>query len=204
MSLRKSARYTGASNKRLYAIKKPRIIKIDKKMADLVQQIGRDRPTYGTRRMAVTQSRITTKPVNRKKMQKIYRFIGWIIPTKSKKEIVRSRKRPTPTRPNQLWQADMTYIWCDQDRWCYLFNVLDAFTREWVGYAFETRAVTDGAIAALTKALASKKPDCSKLVIRTDNGSQYISTQFDKTVKAYGVRQEFIHYHTHTRAKRSC
>ncbi len=47
MSLRKSARYVGASNKRLYAIKKPRIIKIDKKMADLVQQIGQDRPTYG-------------------------------------------------------------------------------------------------------------------------------------------------------------
>ena len=56
-------------------------------------------------------------------------------------------------------------------------------------------AVTDGAIIPLTKTLASKRPDCSKLVIRTDNGSQYILTQFDRAVKTYGVRQEFIHYH---------
>ena len=82
----------------------------------------------------------------------------------------------------------MTYIWCGQDRWCYLFNVLDAFTREWVGYAFEPRAVTDGTIVALTKALASKKPDCSNLVIRTYNGSKYILAQFGKSVKVYGVR----------------
>ncbi len=118
------------------------------------------------------------------------------MPAKPKKEIIRSRKRPKPAGPDQLWQADMTYIWCGQDRWCYLFNVLDAFTREWVGYAFESRAITDGAIAALTEALASKNQDCSNLVLRTDNGSQYILAQFDKAVKAYGVKQEFIHHHT--------
>ena len=44
--------------------------------------------------------------------------------------------------------------------------------------------------------MASKKPDCSKLVLRTYNGSQYILAQFGKAVKAYGVRPEFIHYHT--------
>ena len=118
------------------------------------------------------------------------------MPAKPKKEIIRSRKRPKPAGPDQLWQSDMTYIWCGQDRRGYLFNILDAFTREWVGYAFEPRAVTDGAIAALTEALASKKPDCSKLVLRTNNGSQYILAQFGKAVKAYGMRSEFIHYHT--------
>ena len=61
---------------------------------------------------------------------------------------------------------------------------------------FESRAITDGAIAILTEALTSKKPDCSKLVLRTDNGSQYVLAQFGKAVKAYGVRPEFIHYHT--------
>ena len=44
--------------------------------------------------------------------------------------------------------------------------------------------------------MTSKKPDCSKLVLRTDNGSQYVLAQFGKAVKAYDVRQEFIHYHT--------
>ena len=133
--------------------------------------------------MAATMSRITGKPVNCKKVKKIYHYLGWNVPAKPKKEIIRSRKRPKPAGQDQIWQADMTYIWCGQDRWCYLFNVLDAFTREWVRYAFESRAITDGAIAALTKALASQKLDCSKLVLRTDNGSQYILAQFAKAVK---------------------
>lgn len=48
------------------------------------------------------------------------------------------------------------------------------------GYAFDPRATTENAIAALTEALASVKPDCSKLVLRTDNGSQYASVKFAK------------------------
>ncbi len=61
-----------------------------------------------------------------------------------------------------------------------IYSASFVFTREWVGYAFGPRAVTDGAIAALTEDLASKKPDCSNLTLRTDNGSQYVSLQFDK------------------------
>ena len=102
LSLCKSARYTGASNKRLYAIKKPRVIGIDKEISKLVQQVASSRPTYGTRRMAATMSRITGKPVNRKKIKKIYHYLGCSVPAKPKKEIIRSRKRPKPTGPDQL------------------------------------------------------------------------------------------------------
>ncbi len=49
-----------------------------------------------------------------------------------------------------------------------------------VGYAFESRSITDGAIATLTEALASKKPNCSNLTLRTDNGSKYVSARFEK------------------------
>ena len=71
------------------------------------------------------------------------------------------------------------------------------FTREWVGYAFESRAITDGAIAALTKSLVSKKPDCSKLVLRTDNGSQYVLAQFGNAVKASHNFTEPVKYLFH-------
>lgn len=56
--------------------------------------------------------------------------------------------------------------------------------------------VIDDTIATLTEAWASKKSDCSTLTLRTDNGSQYISVKFDSAVKTYGVKQEFVHYHT--------
>ena len=70
-------------------------------------------------------------PTNRKKIQRIYRKIGWIEPQKGKKEIIRAsrRRRFKPSKPNQLWETDITYIHCGIDGWCYCFNVLDVFTR---------------------------------------------------------------------------
>ncbi len=75
-NVRKSIRYTRISNNMLYAPKKSRIIQINKEISKMVQQVGQSRPTYGTRRMATTMSRITVKPVNRKKIKKIYHYLG--------------------------------------------------------------------------------------------------------------------------------
>ena len=122
------------------------------------------------------------------------------MPAKPKKEIIRSRKRPKPAGPDQLWQADMTYIWCGQDRWCYLFNVLDAFTREWVGYAFEPRAVTDGAIAALTVSFGIQETGLLKACFKNQQRLPvYFSAiwQGCKSIR-YEVR---IHPLSHARAK---
>lgn len=52
----------------------------------------------------------------------------------------------------------MTYIWCGSDRWCYLFNVTDVFTREWTGYAFDTAATRHNAVMSVNNAIASRKP----------------------------------------------
>ena len=38
----------------------------------------------------------------------------------------------------ELWESDITFVWCGVDGWCYLFNALDVFQREWLGYAFDT------------------------------------------------------------------
>ena len=51
------------------------------------------------------------------------------------------------------------------------FNVLGVFTREWVVYAFDVTASKDTAIQSIVNAVASSDPDCSQLVIQTDNGS---------------------------------
>ena len=59
----------------------------------------------------------------------------------------------------------MTYIITS-----YLFNVLDLLVNGF-RYLFETRVVTDSAIATSTEALDSKKHDCIKLALRTNNDS---------------------------------
>ncbi len=91
----------------------------------------------------------------------------------------------------------MTYFWCGIDGWCYLFNVVDVFTRKWVGYSSDVSAGKNAAIESIVNAIASEGQYLSKLTIRTDNGSQYVRNKFRESVQLLGARQEFTYYNTH-------
>ena len=162
-----------------------------------VQRIGGKRPTYGTRRMAAQVCRGTHTATNRKKIQRIFRKLGWIEPQKTKNDIIRTnRKLFKPDAPNQLWETDTTYVWCGIDGWCYCFNVVDCFTRRWVSYTFDVDATKQVAIDSITNAVSVENPDCSGLRLRTDNGTKYTGNGFRKAVSAFGIKHEFIWKHT--------
>ncbi|MDG6951072.1 MAG: transposase family protein [Nitrososphaerota archaeon] len=137
--------------------------------------------------------------MNRKRVQRVFHMLNWNEPAKAKNPILRSSvKVVRASRPYQFWQTDLTYIWCgDQDRWSYLFNVLDVFHREWLGYAFERSAVKEHAIMSVNNALASHDEAVpGGLTLRCDNGPQYTSRAFKDSMDALGLRAEHILYHT--------
>jgi len=138
-SLRKALRLSACSRRSYYYRTRKRTIPPDPYILEKVREEALKRPLYGTRRMAVTLARELGRPINRKRIQRIYRILGWIQPRKTKKQLLRAAydKRPKPTRPNELWEADLTYIHCGIDGWAYLFNVEDVVTREWVSYVFD-------------------------------------------------------------------
>ena len=97
--------------------------------------------------MAAMLTRILGIPVNRKRVQRIFRKMGYITPSRMKKETMRSKvPNVKADRPNQIWEADLTYIHCGIDGWGYLFNMFDIFTREWIGYCFDLSALKENAI----------------------------------------------------------
>ncbi len=200
MSLNTALKYCGVSKGTWYYARKDvdrRTRKADSGTVSIIRTIGKKRPTYGTRRMANQILRETGVRVNRKKIQRIYRQIGWIEPKKTKNDIIRaSRKLTRPDAPNRLWQADITYVDCGGDGWCYCFNVLDAFSRRWLAYSFDTTAQKENAIQAVLDAVSAADPDCSMLTLRTDNGSQYTSRMFRESLKQLGIRHELIAYRT--------
>lgn len=198
LSLRKSLKYAGISRRRWYYKPKPREIGLNPAVVDAVRRISKRRPTYGTRRMAVQVTRDTGTATNRKQMQRIFRKIGYIQPQKTKNELVHTGRRLfKPKAPNQLWETDITYIWCGVDGWCYCFNVIDCYTRKWITYAFDVDATRCVAIESITNAIAAEKPNCSRLRLRTDNGNQYTSRDFRKAVRALGIgKHEFIYKNT--------
>ena len=203
MSIRKTLTYSGCSKNMYYNNNNSRKNNyrnhIASSIEENIQQISLQRPTYGTRRMAAMLTRILGRPVNRKRVQRIFRKMDYITPSKSKKEIIRSKVSTIKAdRPNQVWEADLTYVHCGIDGWVYLFNVFDVFTREWVGYCFDLSAVKENAIISVENALVTHKDIVPQqdLVIRTDNGSQYTSKAFRKSLSVLGLKLEHIYYNT--------
>lgn len=90
-----------------------------------------------------------------------------------------------PSRPNQVWTSDITYLWTDEG-WLYLAIVLDLFNREVVGWSLKPRMTADIVTDALTMAWFRKKP-ASGLLHHSDRGSQYASHVFQGKLKEYGM-----------------
>ena len=132
ISLRKALQYSGCSRNLYYNREPtPRVIGLDPSVVDAVQRIALRRPSYGTRRMTAMLSRELGRPVNRKRVQRAYRALDWIEPSKRKSETIRSTTRTAKaTRLYGLREGDPTYIWREIDMWSYLFNILDVFQRE--------------------------------------------------------------------------
>jgi putative transposase len=147
--------------------------------------------------MAALLSKEIGRPVNRKLVQHAYEIMRWSMPSMTKKEILRAKDRvEKPSGINQLWQSDMTYIFCGIDGWCYLFNVIDVFSREWISYVFDTLAKKENAIQAVLRALEKHPEAAGKVTLRCDNGPQYISEAFQDCMKALRINLDFIAYST--------
>lgn len=90
-----------------------------------------------------------------------------------------------PTAPNQVWTADLTYIWTTAG-WLYLAIVLDLFNREVVGWSIKPRMTADTVVDALTMAWFRRKP-ASGLIHHSDRGSQYASGTFQDKLAEFGM-----------------
>ena len=62
-----------------------------------------------------------------------------------------------PAAPNQVWSADLTYLWTDEG-WLYLAVVLDLFNREVVGGSIKPRMTSDIVMDALAMAWFRRRP----------------------------------------------
>jgi putative transposase len=91
----------------------------------------------------------------------------------------------TPAAPNQVWTADMTYLWTGEG-WLYLAIVLDLFNREVIGWSLKPRMTTDIVTDALMMAWFRRRPEPG-VMRHSDRGSQYASHAFQDKLKELGM-----------------
>ncbi|MCD4679019.1 MAG: IS3 family transposase [Bacteroidales bacterium] len=92
----------------------------------------------------------------------------------------------TPTRKNQIWVSDITYI-RTVNGFCYLALITDVFSRKIVGYDISDSLELAGCLRALKKALrrAGKIKD---LIHHSDRGVQYCSHQYVNKLKKRKIK----------------
>ena len=90
-----------------------------------------------------------------------------------------------PTRPGQVWQADITYV-ATQEGWLYVAGVLDACSRKIVGWAVDDTMPTGLVARAFERAVASQRP-APGLLHHSDRGSQYASDAYRELLRRHGT-----------------
>ena len=76
-----------------------------------------------------------------------------------------------------MGQLDMVQLYLDSTgNWVYMFDIMDVYTKETIGYHMSLRCRTDESLAALEETLENRNVD--NVIVRTDNEVQFRSKSF--------------------------
>ena len=90
------------------------------------------------------------------------------------------------SRPNELWIADLTYVWTWRG-FAYVAFVIDVFARMIVGWCLSGSLKTDLPLTALEQAICARQ-DTGRLVHHSDQGSQYLSIRYTERLDDAGIK----------------
>jgi transposase InsO family protein len=91
---------------------------------------------------------------------------------------------PTPTKPDQIWATDITYIETGEG-WLYLAGVLDLYSRRLIGWSMGPSMETSLPLAALNMAVRQRRP-AGQVLHHSDRGCQYASATYRQALAANG------------------
>lgn len=161
-----------------------------------IEEIARQFPTYGSRRIAAMLRRSPyCLTVNRKRVQRIMREHGLLClrkragkrTTNSRHEFARFENLVRGLkieRPNQVWVCDITYVRLGHEEFVYLAIVMDVFTRFIRGWSLSRGLGVELSVAALQQALLKGAPE----IHHSDQGVQYACPGYVEELQLRGVR----------------
>jgi putative transposase len=97
------------------------------------------------------------------------------------------RRWGLPSRPDQWWVADFTYVWTAAG-FCYVSFITDVFSRRILGWRVSTSKATPLVTSALEQALFTRRRTnveftATGLLHHSDAGSQYVSLAFTEALQ---------------------
>jgi len=165
-------------------------------LSDLIVQVDelrKEHPGCGVEKMYKT---LSPEFIGRDKFIEIFMSLGYRV--KKVKNYIRTTipshlKYPNliegmfVTRPNQVWQSDITYIYIN-GKFYYIVFIIDVYTREIISYNVSNNMRKEANVIALNKAIKSRDLSKQELIHHSDRGSQYTSTEYLDILKKNNIQ----------------
>jgi putative transposase len=155
-----------------------------------------NKKTYGYRRITDELRDEYGWIVNHKKVLRIMhkygimaKYIKDIKPNYNKRRIEEQSQKDQLKRDfnQRAWVTDITYLTLKRNgKRAYLSTILDLETRNWVAYRISFKNDNQLVIDTLNEAI-SKTKDLNGLVLHSDQGSQYLSTEYKIICESNGI-----------------
>ena len=171
---------------------------------EIYQLWKENRRVYGRRKLWKTGRR-TGLLLGRDQIERLMKIAGITGVTRGRRTTVTTRRDDRaprhpdhvkrrwngPTRPDQWWVADFTYVWTPAG-FCYVSFLTDVFSRRILGWRVATNKETSLVTSALEQALSARRRTSydftgDGLVHHSDAGSQYTSLAFSEALQEAGV-----------------
>ncbi len=93
-----------------------------------------------------------------------------------------------PSRIDELWVGDITYIRLEGQRFSYLATLMDRFSRRIVGWELTEDMTESLVLKALRTAVRARRPSAD-LIHHTDRGGQYAGHEYRRMLQRSSMRQ---------------
>lgn len=162
-----------------------------------MELVAGEENVYGYRKLAICLRRQHHLVINNKKVYRLCKELDILAPQrrikiKHPKRLANNRQI---TAPDELWEIDVKYGYiAGEDRFFYLMCIIDVYDRMIVDYHLGLTCEGKHAAQIIQRALWKRQlfETNHSLVIRSDNGPQFISHIFEHTCKQFGLDHERI------------
>lgn len=163
-----------------------------------IQSIAAEFPKYGYRRIYHALLR-QGMVVNHKRVRRIMKENNLLVRRKKFKPITTNSnhnypkyqnlvQNVVPTAINQIWVADITYIWLLHG-FVYLASIMDLFSRRCIGWALSRNPDTQLTIDALNRAIDLRgEKNLNGCIHHSDRGVQYAAHRYVQRLNSIGMR----------------
>jgi putative transposase len=163
----------------------------------LLEAIAGDGYAYGYRKLTKMIRRQYGLIINKKKVYRLCKELDILKPQRKKKvsyprKLARNR---VITESNQLWETDIKYGYIKgEDRFFFILSYIDVYDRSIIDYHIGLSCSGENAKQTLQRALLKRQQfdQEKRLIIRSDNGPQFISHAFEQGCESFQVEHERI------------